>query len=190
MTIYLASKSPRRLELCQQIGLEVSVLEGASVDETLLPRGKPRQYAERVARLKADAAIRALPAPKERDSIIVADTVLALGRRILPKTEDAAIAEDYLHMLSGRNARIWGALVVVQYQNGLWQQKIRISETRIRFARLPKAEIMDYLASGDWRGCAGAIAIQGKAARFVLRLQGSYSNAVGLDVALLWRLLV
>ncbi len=189
MTVYLASTSPRRAELCAQIGLAVSVLVTEGVDETPHRGEVPRQYAVRMARLKVEQAVAGLSEPKEGDVIIAADTVLASGRRILPKTEDVIVAEGYLRHLSGRNVRVWGGIAVAHYQAGVWQKKIRLSETRLRFARLPKGEMMDYLASGEWRGCAGAIAIQGAAARFIDRLQGSYSNVVGLDVALLWRLL-
>ena len=187
--IYLASRSPRRVALCQQIGLEVTVLNGCSVDETPKHGEIPRLYAERIARLKAERAVENLSEPKEGDVVIAADTVLATGRKILAKTEDEAVAMEYLQHLSGRNARVWGGLAVYCFKDNTWQQRFRVSETRIRFARLSQTEIAAYLALGQWRGCAGAIAIQGAAARFVDRLQGSYSNVVGLDVAQLWRLL-
>ena len=189
MTVYLASTSPRRAALCAQIGLEVSVLAGVEVDETPDRGELPRLYAERMARRKIAEALERLSDVQDGDVVIAADTVLASGRRILAKTEDRVTAEGYLKHLSGRNARVWGGLAVAHYQEGVWQRKFRLSETRLRFLRISSAEIADYLDSGEWRGCAGAIAIQGRAARLVDRLQGSYSNVVGLDLALLWRLL-
>lgn len=187
--IYLASKSPRRVALCQQIGLEVTVLSDCSVDETPIRGEIPRLYAERITKLKAESAAASLPEPKENDVLIAADTVLATGRRIFAKTDDVATATAHLQYLSGRNARVWGGLAVWFFVDGDWQKRNRISETRLKFARLSEVEIADYLALNQWRGCAGAIAIQGAAARFVDRLQGSYSNVVGMDVAQLWRLL-
>lgn len=189
MTIYLASQSPRRVELCAQIGLEVSVLATEGVDETPHRGELPRLYAARMAKVKAECAVARLSEPKSGDVIIAADTVLASGRRILPKTEDVAVAKGYLQHLSGRNVRVWGGLAVWCFTHDGWQERYRLSETRLRLTRLSKPEIADYLASDEWRGCAGGIAIQGTAARFIDRLQGSYSNVVGLDVATLWCIL-
>ncbi|NQY82550.1 MAG: septum formation protein Maf [Alphaproteobacteria bacterium] len=189
MSLFLASGSPRRAQLCAQIGLSPQILADFAVDETPNPQELPRRYAERMALSKATAANEILDGGAVGDVLIAADTVVALGRRILPNTQDPECARVYLQQLSGRRHRVWGGLTVWYRLESGWQKRIRVSETRLKFARLSTPEISEYIASAEWMGCAGGYAIQGRAARFVAHIQGSYANVVGLDVTHLWCLL-
>ena len=173
--LVLASASPRRLALLRQVGIAPDAVAPADLDEAPRPRELPADYVRRVARDKAAAV-----APQHGDAfVLAADTVVALGRRILPKAEDEATARDCLRRLSGRRHRVLGAVVVVA-PNG--RRAERLVATTVTFKRLTAAEIAAYLASGEWRGKAGGYAIQGRAAAFVPRLNGSYSNVVGLPL--------
>lgn len=180
--LVLASASPRRLELLRQIGLEPGAVDPAQVDETPLERETPRDYARRLARMKAQAV-----APRHRGAFVVAaDTVVAAGRRILPKPGDAAAARRCLALLSGRRHRVYGG-VCVQAPDGRAGQRLVV--TQVRMKRLQPAEIRAYLASGEWRDKAGGYAIQGRAAAFIPWINGSYANVVGLPVYETLRLL-
>ncbi len=173
--LVLASASPRRLELLRQIGLEPTVIQPAEIDEAPGKGEQPRAYAERMAREKAEAV-----APDHTGAfLIAADTVVACGRRILPKAEDAATARRCLKLLSGRRHRVVGGICVKTPAGKL---HMRLVETQVRFKRLARREIDDYVASGEWDGKAGGYAIQGRAARFVAYIGGSYSNVVGLPL--------
>jgi septum formation protein len=179
--LVLASASPRRLGLLQQIGLEPDHLHPTDVDETPQRAELPRQLAQRLAKAKADAAL----AWSKRDTawtgsyILTADTVVAVGRRILPKAETVDEALSCLNLLSGRSHRVWTGLALVA-PNGSIRQ--RLVETRVRFKRLSRADIDAYVASDEWRGKAGAYAIQGVAGAFVVALQGSWPSVVGLPL--------
>lgn len=179
--ILLASASPRRYQLLQQIGITPDDVLATSIDETPRLRERPRVYVERMAREKADAAYRATrhDPPRAQALIVSADTVVALGSRILPKTELAEEAARCLRQLSGRGHRVYTSVVVMQ-PNG--RQSQRLAEARVHFKRLSFDEIDAYLASGDWRGKAGGYAIQGIAGAFVTKLIGSYSAVVGLPL--------
>ena len=173
--LVLASASPRRLALLRQVGIVPDAVAPADLDEAPRPRELPADYVRRVARDKAAAV-----APQQGDAfVLAADTVVALGRRILPKAEDEATARTCLRRLSGRRHRVLGAVVVVA-PNG--RRAERLVATTVTFKRLTAAEIAAYLASGEWRGKAGGYAIQGRAAAFVPRLNGSYPNVVGLPL--------
>lgn len=179
--LVLASASPRRLGLLQQIGLEPDHLHPTDVDETPLPGELPRQLAHRLAEDKAKAAL----AWSKRDPqwtgshILTADTVVAVGRRVLPKAETREEAEACLRLLSGRAHRVWTGLALVTPAGAI---KTRLVETRIRFKRLSHAELTTYIASDEWRGKAGGYAVQGLAGAFVVRLVGSYPSVVGLPL--------
>jgi len=173
--LILASASPRRLELLRQIAIVPDAVEPADIDETPAPRETPRAHALRLAEAKARAV-----AARHPDAIVLAaDTVVARGRRILPKAEDEAQARACLAMLSGRRHRVWGAIALASPDGKL---RTRVVVTIVRFARLAPAAIDAYLASGEWRGKAGGYAIQGRAAAFVAFISGSWANVVGLDV--------
>ncbi|MCF8532011.1 MAG: Maf family nucleotide pyrophosphatase [Reyranella sp.] len=174
-SLVLASASPRRLDLLRQVGLEPAEIDPADIDETPAARELPRIYAMRMARSKLAAV-----APRHPGAVVLAaDCVVVCSRRILPKTETETAARDCLDRLSGRRHRVLGA-VAVGFPDGT--VRTRCVETVVRFKRLTAPEIDDYLRSGEWRGKAGGYAIQGRAARFVDFLSGSYSNVVGLPL--------
>ena len=173
--LVLASASPRRLDLLRQVGIEPDRIDPADLDETPLSKETPRLLALRLARAKA-----VLGAGRHPDAYVVAaDTVVAVGRRVLPKAETEAEARACLALLSGRGHRVETA-VAVQAPGG--RAASRLVEARLQFKRLTEAEIAAYLASGEWRGKAGGYAIQGRAGGFVIALQGSYSAVVGLPL--------
>jgi septum formation protein len=180
--LVLASASPRRLALLAQIGVRPDAILPSGIDETPRRSETPRALAERLAMEKAFTA--AAMAPTRGDLApfltLAADTVVGVGRRILPKCAAIDEAEACLNLLSGRSHRVYTGLVLVEPGGAA---RRRLVETRLRFKRLSRAEVEAYLASGEWRGKAGGYAIQGLAAAFVQRLVGSYSNVVGLPLA-------
>ena len=175
-SLVLASASPRRRDLLAQIGLVADRIEPADIDETPRARELPRLYAARMAAGKA-AAIRD---PAGNSFILAADTVVACGRRILPKTETEAEARTCLELLSGRRHQVLGA-VMLRHPDG--RKVERVVTTAVTFKRLSHGEIDTYLGSGEWRGKAGGYAIQGWAGAYVRALNGSYTNVVGLPLA-------
>lgn len=177
----LASGSPRRLSLLGQIGIEPDSLLPADVDETPLRAEHPRSLARRLSRLKAEKVAAELKGSAEfgKAYILSADTVVAVGRRILPKAEILDDATACLRLLSGRSHRVYTGLCLITPAGKLRQDLI---ETRVRFKRLSREELESYLASGEWRGKAGGYAIQGLAGSFVIKLVGSYTNVVGLPL--------
>ena len=177
----LASGSPRRLALVNQAGIEPDALRPADLDE-MPQRGElPRACANRLARAKAESALETVRVDEELKGayILGADTVVAVGRRILPKAELLDQAAQCLRLLSGRNHRVYTAICLVTPKEGFRQ---RLIETRVRFKRLSAEDIEAYLASGEWRGKAGAYAAQGLAGSFIVKIVGSYSNVVGLPL--------
>ena len=177
----LASGSPRRLDLLKQVGIEPARLMPMDLDETPKKSEHPRSLARRLSIEKAKAAyaeIRRDPAWKA-SYILSADTVVAVGRRILPKAEYLEEASSALHLLSGRNHWVFTGICLIT-PDGTVRQKI--GETKVRFRRLAPRDIDMYLQSGEWRGKAGAYAIQGIAGSFVQKLVGSYTNVVGLPL--------
>ncbi len=177
-TLILGSASPRRLELLRQIALAPDRVLAPELDERPQPRELPRHYALRLAREKAEVL-----RPRLEGTgwyLVTADTVVACGRRILPKAEDEAQARACLELLSGRRHRVYGGVCVLRWDG---RRSLRLVETRVRFKRLSPRELDCYLASGEWRGKAGGYAIQGRAAAFIPWINGSYSNVVGLPLA-------
>jgi septum formation protein len=179
--LVLASGSPRRLQLLQQVGIEPDALMPADIDETPLKNELPRSLAVRLSAQKAQNALKIVDTRPELSGsyLLSADTVVAVGRRILPKPEISEEAAECLRLLSGRQHRVYTGLTMISPRTGARQ---RIVETRVRFKRLSTQEIESYLASGEWRGKAGGYAIQGLAGAFVVRLVGSYSSVVGLPI--------
>jgi septum formation protein len=171
--LVLASASPRRLALLAQIGVTPDEVVSADIDETPLPKETPRALALRLAKAKAQAvkvgAVR----------VLAADTVVAVGRRVLPKAETEADARACLRLLAGRTHRVYTGVALRLADQAT---HARVVETRVSFKVLSGAEIERYVASGEWRGKAGGYAIQGLAARFVTNIIGSYSNIVGLPL--------
>jgi septum formation protein len=179
--LVLASGSPRRLALINQVGIEPEALRPADIDETPKRGELPRACANRLARAKADAALEMVRLDDELKGayILAADTVVAVGRRILPKAELLDEAAQCLRLLSGRNHRVHSAVCLVTPNEAFRQ---RLVETRVRFKRLSDEDIEAYLASGEWRGKAGGYAVQGIAGSFVVKIVGSYTNVVGLPL--------
>ncbi len=169
----LASASPRRLDLLNQIALPPDRTVPAEIDESAVPGELPRDLARRLADAKARCVADAHPGA----FVLGADTVVACGRRVLPKAEDEAEAKACLRLLSGRQHRVIGGIAVIAPDG---RTSGRLVTTTVTFKRLEVAEIDAYVASGEWHDKAGAYAIQGLAARFVRRINGSYSNVVGL----------
>ncbi len=179
--LVLASGSPRRVTLINQAGIEPDALRPADIDETPKRGELPRACANRLARAKAEAALKLVNLDDELRGayILSADTVVAVGRRILPKAELLDEAAQCLRLLSGRNHRVHTAVCLVT-PTGAFRQ--RLVETKVRFKRLNDEDIEAYLASGEWRGKAGGYAAQGIAGSFIVKLVGSYSNVVGLPL--------
>jgi septum formation protein len=179
--LVLASGSPRRLALLNQAGIEPDALRPADVDETPKKGELPRACANRLASAKGNAALKSVELDDELRGafVLAADTVVAVGRRILPKAELIDEASQCLRLLSGRNHRVYTAICVVT-PKGAFRQ--RLVETRVRFRRLTEEDISAYLASGEWQGKAGGYAAQGIAGSFIVKMVGSYSNVVGLPL--------
>ena len=179
--LVLASGSPRRLALLNQAGIEPDALLPANVDETPTRGELPRACANRLARAKAEAALKSVKLDDNlRGSfILAADTVVAVGRRILPKAELVDEASQCLRLLSGRNHRVYTAVSLVTPNEAFRQ---RLIETRVCFKRLTEEDIKAYLDAGEWRGKAGGYAVQGVAGSFVVKMVGSYTNVAGLPL--------
>jgi septum formation protein len=179
--LVLASGSPRRLALLNQAGIEPDSLQPTEIDEIPVKGELPRALANRLAREKAQMALSNVRIDEElRGSyIIAADTVVAVGRRVMPKAAMLDEAAACLRMLSGRNHRVYTGICLVT-PKGAFRQ--RLVETRVRFKRLSNEDLEAYLASGEWRGKAGGYAIQGLAGTFVVKMVGSYTNVVGLPL--------
>ena len=176
MRLILASASPRRVDLLARIGVTPEAVIPADVDESV-PRGElPREHALRLAREKARAV-----AAKHTDALVLAaDTVVAVGRRILPKVEDEATLRACMKLLSGRRHRVLTGVALEIPGVGIRE---RLVETMIAMKRLSDAEIDYYASHGEWRGKAGGYALQGYGEVYVRHIAGSYSNVVGLPLA-------
>jgi septum formation protein len=179
--LVLASASPRRLGLLQQAGIEPDALLPADVDETPLKNEGAKELAKRLARSKAEVARKVARARDDLKGsyILSADTVVVVGKRVLPKAELVDEAAGCLRLLSGRAHRVYTSICLITPKDSVRE---RLVETRVRFKRLSRDEFERYLASGEWRGKAGGYAIQGLAGTFVVKLVGSYSNVVGLPL--------
>lgn len=172
--LVLASSSPRRIELLAQIGVVPDHVDPADIDETPLKGEAPARLAERLARGKAEVV-----AARSPDAVVLAaDTVVAVGRRLLEKPADEAEAKRFLELLSGRNHRVYTGVVVIA--NGA--VSARVVETRVSFKTLSPEDVAAYVVSGEWRGKAGGYGIQGRAAAFVRRIVGSHPAVMGLPL--------
>jgi len=175
VTLILASASPRRLDLLAQIGLVPDAVDPADVDETPLPRELPGPHALRLAEAKAAVVAARHPGV----FVIAADTVVACGRRILPKAETEKQARACLALLSGKRHKVLGGLCVIAPDG---RKASRLVTTTVIFKNMDAGETARYIAAGEWQGKAGGYAIQGLAAAFVRQLSGSYTNVVGLPL--------
>lgn len=176
-SLILASSSPRRLDLLRQIGVEPTRIETPRIDETPLERERPRDHALRLAIGKRNAVVDRIG--RAEGYVLAADTVVACGRRILPKAEDADTAEHCLRLLSGRRHRVYTG-VAVSAPDG--RDNACVVMTTVTLKRLGSEQLMQYLRSGEWQGKAGGYGIQGRADAFVTAINGSYSNVVGLPL--------
>ena len=181
--LVLASASPRRRALLEQIGYAPDTVEPAALDESVLPGELPEAHAARLARAKAEAVATRHPGA----FVLGADTVVACGRRILDKAETEEDARRCLSLLSGRRHRVFGGVAVIDPAGRAVSRLVR---TAVTFKRLSAEEMEAYLACGEWQGKAGGYAIQGRAAAFVRFVNGSYSNVVGLPLHETYRLLM
>ncbi|MBL6761768.1 MAG: septum formation protein Maf [PS1 clade bacterium] len=172
--LVLASASPRRVDLLAQIGFTPDRIIAADIDETPRPRELPRALAKRLAQEKAAA----IAAQNDDTLVLAADTVVSVGRRILPKTETAAQARACLELMSGRGHRVHSGVCLIDGK----RQWLRCVTSRVQMKRLAAEEIADYLDSGEWQGKSGGYAIQGRAAAFIANVVGSHSNIVGLPL--------
>lgn len=173
LRLILASASPRRRELLSRLGLTPDSIVAADIDETPAKGELPRDYARRMAREKA------LAMRGDGAHVLAGDTVVACGRRILPKAEDEATARKCLALLSGRRHRVLSAIALKAPDGSLRE---RLSETIVRFKPLGVEEIEHYIASGEWHGKAGGYAIQGSAEGLIAWIGGSHSGVVGLPL--------
>lgn len=179
--LVLASASPRRVELLAQVGIEPNFLQPAEIDETPLRAEHPRSLARRLSRQKAEKARDRLKHDAEYKSafFLAADTVVGVGRQVLPKAESSDVALDCLRLLSGRTHKVFTGVCLISPKGNIRQALV---ESRVRFDRLGRRQMDAYISSGEWRGKAGGYAIQGLAGSFVVKMVGSYSNIVGLPL--------
>ena len=180
--LVLASASPRRLALLDRIGLAPDLLNPTDVDETPLRRESPRRLSIRLAEAKA---IKAKESPQVKALggkvyVLAADTVVGLGRRILPKAETYQDAKDCLSLLSGRSHWVYSSICLIAPDGA---KSTRCVETKLRFKRLTRDDMESYLKSEEWKGKAGGYAIQGRAEAFVRYLSGSHSAVIGLPLS-------
>ena len=171
--LILASASPRRRELLARLGVDPDAVAPTNIDETPLKAETPRNYAARMGREKARAA------HEDGAFVLAGDTVVALGRRILPKAEDRTTAQQCLALLSGRRHRVLSSVVLL-HPDGTLREKL--SETIVRFKRLSDEELTAYLDGGEWEGKAGGYAIQGAAEGLIAWIEGSHSGVMGLPL--------
>lgn len=176
MAVILASASPRRVELLARLGVVPAAIDPADIDETPGKGEAPRAHAERLARAKCAAVAARHPGA----IVLAADTVVGVGRRILPKAEDQATARACLALLSGRRHRVFTAIAIADAAGVI---RLRLSETVVIFHRLTPPDIDALIAAGDWRGKAGGYALQGAAEAYVRFIGGSWSGVVGLPLA-------
>ena len=179
--LVLASASPRRIELLAQIGIEPAFLQPADINETPQRLEHPRSLAKRLSFQKAEKAKEKLQNDAEYKSafILAADTVVGVGRQILPKAESEDVALDRLRLLCGGAHKVFTGVCLITPKGSVRQTLV---ESRVRFDRLSRRQMDAYISSGEWRGKAGGYAIQGLAGSFIVKLVGSYSNIVGLPL--------
>lgn len=180
--LVLASASPRRLTLLQQVGVAPDALRPASIDETAMKLEHPRALVNRLARKKAEVARDQIANdPDLADAYVLsADTVVAVGHRVLGKPESVEEAMASLQLLSSRTHKVFTSVCLITPND---RYRTKIIKTKVRFKYLTRSEIESYIASREWRGKAGGYAIQGLAGCFVQSIDGSYTNVVGLPVA-------
>ena len=173
--LVLASASPRRLELLRQVGIEPDLVDPADIDETPQRDETPRRLVARLALGKAQAVAARHPAAH----VLAADTIVAVGRRILGKPEDEADARRMLTLLSGRPHKVLTGVAVIAPEG---RTASRVVESRISFKRITDRELDAFIAGGDWTDASGAYKIHRLAGAFVTDISGSYTSVVGLPL--------
>ncbi|CAK7193461.1 dTTP/UTP pyrophosphatase [Commensalibacter sp. Nvir] len=176
LPLTLASASPRRVILLEQIGIKPQHIIAPEIDEIPLKDELPRSYVKRMAQYKMQRGQKNV----ETRFILTADTIVAAGRRILNKTSDCSIAETHLRLLSGRRHRVYTYVILANVRTGRVSSKL--VSTIVQLSRFTETQLQTYLKSNEWIGTAGAYAIQGRASSFVKKINGSYSNIVGLPL--------
>lgn len=174
-SLILASASPRRLDLLATIGVVPDMIIPADIDETPQKHELPKPHAFRLAEGKAEEVF----SQHKSAYILAADTVVGVGRRILPKAEDVQTAKQCLELLSGRSHRVFTGVCLITPKG---EKLSRVVETRLKMKRLSEAELKVYLSGGEWNGKAGGYGIQGLAGAYISNMIGSYSNVVGLPL--------
>jgi septum formation protein len=184
--LVLASASPRRVDLLAQVGIVPDAVIAADIDETPLKFEQPRVHAERLAKAKACAVAHMIKAKasgvadaEQGGFVLAADTVVACGRRILPKAETVDEARQCLELLSGRRHRVFGGISLITPEGKVLSDVVM---TAVHLKSLHESDIAEYLSHGEWQGKAGGYAIQGRAARYIKQINGSYPNVVGLPL--------
>lgn len=178
--LILASASPRRRDLLAQVGITPDEIAPADIDETPHKAELPRAHAMRLAQEKAHAVFKHRDTSAQSVFVLAADTVVGVGRRILPKTEDEVEARRCLELISGRAHRVFTGVCLIAPGGN---RTARVVEARVQVKRMSSGEIDAYIASGEWQGKAGGYAIQGRASAFIPAISGSYSSVVGLPLA-------
>lgn len=171
--LVLASQSPTRLSLCHQMGIKDVITHSSQVDETVSSREKPRDAALRLAKQKMAASRLVFP----DNFLLTADTMAVCQNRILDKTDDPQEALAYLKLLSGRRHRVFTGVCVMSPEGKSAYTRV---ETTLQWKRMTSQEMDQYIATQEWRGCAGGYTLRGMAERFVMKIHGSYSNVLGL----------
>lgn len=174
-SLILASASPRRLELLKQVGIVPDLILPSDIDETPLKAETPHALAKRLCRLKAEK----IAATNKGAFILASDTIVALGNRILGKAADAAEAETFLKLLSGRRHTVYTGVCLIAPDGST---SVKCVKTAVKFKSLDHSDLEFYLGHDEWQGKAGGYAIQGLGARFIKAINGSYSNVVGLPL--------
>ena len=175
INLILASSSPQRLELLKQIDIVPDKVVPAKIEETPSKSEKPRDFVIRMSKEKA------LNVSKQyKDSYVLSgDTIVSVGRRIIGKPSNEAEAENYLNLLSGRRHRVFSAVTLITPDN---KEKTKVTLTRVKFSRLNKNDLLEYIKTNEWKGRAGGYAIQGKASAFIPWINGSYTGIVGFPL--------
>lgn len=179
MKLILASASPRRLDLLTTIGFKPDIVDAADIDETPYKNEKPDLYAIRCGREKAEVT-----AGRHAEGIIIAaDTMVALGRRIIGKAEDRAGAFRDLSLMQGRNHRVYTGMSIIKKEDGKFvQASHKLVATTVRFKRMSPDEINWYLDTNEWEGKSGSFTLMGIAAGFIEQVKGSHTNIIGLPL--------
>jgi septum formation protein len=191
--LILASASPRRLELLRQIGVDPAAVIPADIDETPLPREVPLAYVRRIAATKLQVVCDQLANSSSADTaspptfVLAADSIVAVGRRILGKPADAVEAAKFWRLYSGRRHRVYTGVALA---NPAGKVVVKVATTQVQFKSLSEAEIARFVATNEWQGKAGGYAIQGAAEAFVQSVSGSISNIIGLPLCLTRNLLL